>query len=42
VGYNTLTFSSLAKLDVEFASSLVSVSVLLGLIYTPILILLLG
>lgn len=42
VGYNTLTFSSLAKLDIEFASNLVSGSILLGLIYTPILILLLG
>ena len=42
VGYNTLTFSSLAELDTEFASNLVSVSILLGLIYTPILILLLG
>jgi len=38
VGYNTLTFSSLEKLDKEFAASLVSLSLLLGLILVPILL----
>ncbi len=38
IGYNTLTFSSLENLDNEFAASLVSISILIGLIYTPILI----
>lgn len=38
IGYNTLTFSSLEKLDDEFAASLVSYSILIGIIYTPILI----
>lgn len=42
VGFNALTFSSLAKLDVDFAASVVSVSVLLGMIYMPVLIVLLA
>jgi predicted permease len=42
VGFNALTFSTLAKLDVEFAASLVSVSVLLGMIYMPVLSVLLA
>lgn len=37
VGYNTLIFSSIAKLDVEFAASLVSISILLGMFYIPLL-----
>ncbi|UCG53236.1 MAG: AEC family transporter [Candidatus Latescibacterota bacterium] len=37
IGYNTLVFSSLAKLDVEFAASLLSTSILLGLLYVPFL-----
>lgn len=41
IGFNALVFSSLAKLDVEFAASLVSMSVLLGIVYTPFLIALL-
>jgi predicted permease len=41
VGYNTLTFSSLAELDVEFAASLVSISIALGILYVPVLILIL-
>lgn len=38
VGLNTLTFAMLAELDAEFAASLVSVSIGLGLVYIPILI----
>jgi predicted permease len=37
VGYNTLVFSSLATLDVEFAASLLSTSILLALLYVPAL-----
>ncbi|UCH84595.1 MAG: AEC family transporter, partial [Candidatus Latescibacterota bacterium] len=37
VGYNTLVFSSLAKLDVEFAASLLSTSILFALLYVPAL-----
>jgi predicted permease len=37
IGYNTLVFSSLAKLDVEFATSLLSTSILLGMLYVPLL-----
>lgn len=42
VGYNTLTFSSLENLDKEFAANLVSFSILIGIIFLPILILLLS
>jgi len=38
VGFNTLTFSSLEKLDKEFAASLVSVSILFGIVFIPVLI----
>lgn len=37
-GFNTLTFSSLEKLDKEFAASLVSVSILFGIVFIPLLI----
>jgi predicted permease len=37
VGYNTVVFSSLENLDKEFATSVVSVSILLGLILVPLL-----
>lgn len=37
-GFNTLTFSSLEKLDKEFAASLVSVSILFGIVFIPVLI----
>lgn len=37
VGYNTLVLSSLENLDKDFAASLVSISLLLGIIYVPIL-----
>ncbi len=38
VGYNTLVFASLEEMDKEFAASLVSISLLLGIIYIPLLI----
>ncbi len=38
VGYNTLVFSSLEKLDDEFAASIVSISLLAGIIYIPFLL----
>ncbi len=38
VGYNTLIFASLEELDKEFAASLVSISLLLGIVYVPLLI----
>jgi hypothetical protein len=38
VGYNTLVFASLESLDKEFAASLVSISILLGIIFIPLLI----
>jgi predicted permease len=41
VGYNTLTFVALEKLDKEFAASIVSLSILLGMFFTPMLLLLL-
>ena len=37
VGFNTLVFASLAKLDVDFAASLLSTSIALGIILLPIL-----
>ena len=42
IGFNALTYSSLAKLDVELSASAVSIALLAGLIYIPVLILLLG
>jgi predicted permease len=42
VGYNTLTFTSLENLDREFAAGLVSISVLAGMVYVPLLIFLLS
>ena len=42
VGYNTLVFSVMEKLDAKFAASLVSFSILTGMIYYPILIWWLG
>ena len=41
IGFNSLTFSSLAKLDMNFASSVVSLSILIGLFSIPILLYLL-
>ncbi|HHE39385.1 MAG TPA: AEC family transporter [Candidatus Cloacimonetes bacterium] len=40
VGYNTLVFSTLENLDKEFAANLVSVSILTGIVYIPVLIIL--
>lgn len=42
VGYNTLTFSSLENLDKEFAASLISFSIIIGIIFIPLLILVLN
>ncbi len=42
VGFNALTFSSIAKLDTALASSAVSISILAGLIYIPLLMLYFG
>ncbi|MFC2100613.1 AEC family transporter [Bacteroidota bacterium] len=39
VGYNNLTFASLENLDKEFAASLVSIAMLIGIIMVPLLIL---
>jgi predicted permease len=39
VGFNTLTFSSIEELDMEFGSSLLSWSLLIALFYIPIIIL---
>lgn len=39
IGYNTLTFSSLEHLDIDFAASIISVSMLLGIIIVPLLLL---
>ena len=41
VGFNALTFPALAKLDMNFASAITSMTVLLGLFTTPILMYLL-
>ena len=41
IGYNTVTFSSLEKLDIELAATLVSYSIIIGLIIIPILLLIL-
>ncbi len=41
VGFNALTFPALAKLDMAFASSITSMTILIGLISTPILMYLL-
>jgi len=42
VGFNALTFSSIAKLDTDLSSSAVSISILAGLIYFPLLMLYFG
>ena len=42
VGFMALTFSSIADLDKTFASQVVSASLLLGIIYVPILMFFLG
>ena len=40
IGFMALTFSSMARLDTELTASAVSLSILIGLIYTPLLLLL--
>lgn len=42
IGFNALTYSSLAKLDTELSASAVSITLLAGLFYIPLLMLLLG
>jgi predicted permease len=42
IGFMALTFTSMARLDAELAASAVSLSILLGLIYIPLLLLLFG
>ncbi|MGE5329101.1 MAG: AEC family transporter [Deltaproteobacteria bacterium] len=42
VGYNTLTFASMENLDKEYAASLVSYSILIGIIFIPFLIFILS
>lgn len=42
VGYNTLTFASMEKLDKEFAASIISYSILIGIIFIPLLIFLMA
>lgn len=42
VGYNTLVFSTLENLDKEFAANLVSISLILGMVYIPLLVFLLS
>ncbi len=41
VGFNTLTFSSLEHLDKEFAASIISLSLLIALLFIPLLLILL-
>ncbi len=38
VGFTALTFTSMAKLDMELTTSTVSFSIIIGLIYIPVLI----
>jgi predicted permease len=42
IGYNTLTFSSMQNLDKEYAASIVSISIIIGIIFIPLLIILLS
>jgi predicted permease len=42
IGFNALTYSSLARLDVDLSASAVSISILAGLAYIPVLMLVLG
>ncbi len=42
IGYNTLTYASIEKMDQEFAASLVSISIIVGIIFIPFLIFVLG
>ncbi|HUF73812.1 MAG TPA: AEC family transporter [Gammaproteobacteria bacterium] len=40
IGFTALTFASLAKLDTDLTTTAVSLSILVGLVYTPLLMLL--
>jgi predicted permease len=40
IGFNTITFASLENLDKEFAASLVSSAIVIGIVYVPLFILL--
>jgi predicted permease len=40
IGFTALTFTSMAKLDMELTTSAVSLSILIGLVYIPLMILL--
>jgi predicted permease len=40
IGFTALTFTSMAKLDMELTAPAVSLSILTGLVYIPVLILL--
>lgn len=42
IGFMALTFTSMAKLDMDLTSSAVSLSILVALFYIPVLILLIG
>jgi predicted permease len=42
VGFNAVTFSSLEKLDDEFAASIVSMGLITGLIFISMLTIILG
>jgi hypothetical protein len=42
IGFNALTYCSLAKLDTELSASAVSISILAGMFYIPVLIYVLG
>ena len=42
IGFMALTFTSMARLDAELSASAVSLSILLGLVYIPLLLLLFG
>ena len=42
VGFNALTFSTIAKLDTDLSASAVSISILAGLVYFPLLMLYFG
>ncbi len=42
IGFNTITFASLEDLDREFAASLVSTAIVIGIIYVPLFIFFMG
>ena len=42
IGFMALTFTSLARLDMELTTTAVSLSILVGLVYVPLLVFLVG